>query len=139
MAKTDAATWNKKSFACLFSGTSLPLLPIQAVQCFKGEPTLFLSSKDIQKLAVAFALSLVGKFFCGRSSMEEIRRAVQTIEFKSNITIGFLDIKHVFLRPSIEEDYFDYGLRGSGTFLDIPLEFLNGCQSLGSQKNLRLF
>lgn len=113
----DRVSWEKKSFAELFSSSSSSISTIKPSQYFKGEPALFFTEEEIKKTSAPCVLSLIGKFFYDRPNMEAIRKAVQTIGLKGSILIGWLNRKLILLRPTLEEDYVCLSLKGQWNIL----------------------
>lgn len=100
--------WGRLSFASLFSSpdASLPAATgIKPVMEFKGEPAIYFSQKEISLLVEPFRFTLICKFTQGKPSMEAIRKEFRTIGLKGGVQIGWLDPRHVLIRPDKEEDF----------------------------------
>lgn len=116
----EVSAWGNKSFSSLFSRPAVDeVLPIKPVASFKGDPALFFSADEVRALAKPFDLALVGKFSYGRPSMAALRKEFHTI--KGAFTIGWLDLRHVLIRFTVEEDYVRLWMKGNWNLLGFPM------------------
>lgn len=55
---------------------------------------------------------LIGRFAFSRPPMEIIQKFCVSLGLKSSCSVGLLDSNHVFIRPSLEEDYTRFFIHG---------------------------
>ncbi|XP_071916245.1 uncharacterized protein [Coffea arabica] len=100
---------SSKSFADVLSGSGrLEVSRIPDLGCcssHRGEPALRLSQSDLHLLSTPFKNALVGRFPFRRPPMEVIRGFFVSLGLKGACEVGLLDLNHVLIRPSTEEDY----------------------------------
>lgn len=72
-----------KSFASLFSAEAPSPIEIKKPIAHRGEPAGFFMREDIDRLAVPYQFSVVGKFSHGRPKFEEIRRVFTFLDLKN--------------------------------------------------------
>ena len=100
---------SSKSFADVLSGSCrLEVSNIPDLGCcstHRGEPALRLSQKELQLLSTPFKNALVGRFPFRRPPMEVIRGFFVSLGLKGDCDVGLLDLNHVLIRPSSEEDF----------------------------------
>lgn len=78
----DRVSWEKKSFAELFSSSSSSISTIKPSQYFKGEPALFLTEEEIKKTSAPCVLSLIGKFFYGLQTWKQFEKRFRPLDLK---------------------------------------------------------
>ncbi|XP_071939796.1 uncharacterized protein [Coffea arabica] len=100
---------SSKSFADVLSGSGrVEVSPVPDLGCWsthRGEPALRLSQKELQLLSTPFKNALVGRFPFRRPPMEVIRGFFVSLGLKGDCDVGLLDMNHVLIRPSTEEDF----------------------------------
>lgn len=72
----------------------------------------FLEPSEISTLAAPLKLTLVGKFFHGRPSIEVLRKEFHTMGFKGSFSVGWMDLRHILIRFDQEEDYMRFWMKG---------------------------
>jgi hypothetical protein len=60
-----------------------------------GEPTLILRQAEVERLVAPFRYILIGKFLQGKRSMEALWKEFRTFDLRGNVSLGWLDCKHV--------------------------------------------
>ena len=123
---------SSKSFADVLSGSGrleVSRIPdLGYCSSHRGEPALRLSQSDLHLLSTPFKNALVGRFPFRRPPMEVIRGFFVSLGLKGACEVGLLDLNHVLIRPSTEEDYTRLFVRRSW--------FVKGAQMLLSKWTL---
>ncbi|KAI5682183.1 hypothetical protein M9H77_03411 [Catharanthus roseus] len=112
--------WSKKSFPELFSSnSSSPAAPIVKRQSLQRGASGFLEPSEISTLAAPLKLTLVGKFFHGRPSIEVLRKEFHTMGFKGYPLLVFKwsSSFHLVAKPSVLPTWMS--LEG------LPIHFFN--------------
>ena len=94
----------------------------------RGEPALRLSHQEMTLLSSPFQNALVGRFPFRRPPMEVIRGFFVSLGLRGDCEVGLLDLNHVLIRPSLEEDFTSLFVRRSW--------FVKGAQMLISKWTL---
>ncbi|XP_071917069.1 uncharacterized protein [Coffea arabica] len=125
---TGGGAGPSRSFADVLSGPCRLESNIPDLGCcstHRGEPALRLSQKELQLLSTPFQNALVGRFPFRRPPMEVIRHFFVSLGLKGECDVGLLDMNHVLIRPSSEEDFTRLFVRRSW--------FVQGAQMLLSK------
>nr|XP_027093600.1 uncharacterized protein LOC113714003 [Coffea arabica] len=112
----EGAAASSRSFADVLAGPCRLESNIPDLGCsssHRGEPALLLSQKELQLLSAPFQNALVGRFPFRRPPMEVIRHFFVSLGLKGACDVGLLDLNHVLIRPSSEEDFTRLFLRRS--------------------------
>ena len=98
-----------KSFLSLFSAKSPLPTEIKKPAAPKDEPAIFFMRYDVNKLAVPYKFSIVGKFSHGRPKLEEIHRFFDLglEEYGHNRTLGWVSCSPAFCPGSRFSAYLD--------------------------------
>lgn len=99
----------RKSFAqIVLEAGDRPKVPIQVKPpgfTDQGEPAVYFSAEEIQASCEFFKFAVVAKCSYGRPSIPEIRSFLtQKFQFKSACVISRLNVRHLLIRLSCEED-----------------------------------
>ena len=57
-------------------------------------------------------MTLVGQFSDERPNMEFLRKGIQMIGFKGQVSLGLLDKHHVLIRFELHEDFYRFWIGG---------------------------
>ncbi|KAL0439389.1 UNVERIFIED_CONTAM: hypothetical protein Slati_2421900, partial [Sesamum latifolium] len=83
---------------------------------YKGEPGIIYSSEETEYLASRLKFSLVGKFSHGLSNLNFLRNRIVKLGLKGTVNVGRLNLKHVLIHLSNEENFTRLWLRGEWMF-----------------------
>ncbi|CAH9072374.1 unnamed protein product [Cuscuta epithymum] len=107
--------WSRKSFADVVASKPGGLLSAKTPSRHKGVPAISFPDSDVAILAERHKNTLIGYFYRGRPSLENIRKAFEIIGFKGSFHLGVMERKHIVIRFDAEEDYFRCWNRQSWT------------------------
>ncbi|KAK4428727.1 hypothetical protein Salat_1172600 [Sesamum alatum] len=82
------------------------------VSSFKRDPGISFSYSEIATLAERLKYALVGKFSHGLPNLTFLKNRIVKLDLRGFVCMGAINVKHVLIHLSHEEDYSRLWLRG---------------------------
>lgn len=88
---------------------------------YKGQPGITFSEEETSMLAEHLKFALIGKFSHGLPNLKFLRQRLIKLGLRGSVSVGFINLKHVLINLSHEEDYSRLWLRGEWIFDGYPM------------------
>ncbi|KAL0406373.1 UNVERIFIED_CONTAM: hypothetical protein Slati_3951200 [Sesamum latifolium] len=88
---------------------------------FRGEPGIRFSKEETDLLAERLKFALIGKFSHGLPSLNFLKNRLIKLDLRGSVSVGAINLKHVLIQLSHEEDYSRLWLRGEWLFDNYPM------------------
>ncbi|KAL0415060.1 UNVERIFIED_CONTAM: hypothetical protein Slati_3337900 [Sesamum latifolium] len=86
------------------------------VTSFRGRPCITFSDEETEWLAERLKFAIIGKFSHGLPSLSFLKNRLIKLDLRGSVSVGAINLKHVLIQLSHEEDCYRLWLRGEWLF-----------------------